>query len=64
MHVYERDNVKYTSPIDEFSTDDIPEESLGKNREKKIDLKVIMIVLFIIFFFFPKVKARTSWICS
>jgi len=30
MHVYERDNIKYTSPIDEFSTDDIPEESLGK----------------------------------
>jgi len=39
MHVYERDNVKYTSPIDEFSTDDIPEETLGKNR-KKIYFKV------------------------
>lgn len=54
MHVYERDNVKYTSPIDEFSTDDIPEESLGKNREKKIDLKVKMIVLLIMFFFLFK----------
>lgn len=39
MHVYERDNVKYTSPIDEFSTDDIPEESLGK-KEDNLFLKV------------------------
>lgn len=30
LHIYEKDNVKYDKAIDEFSTDDIAEEQLGK----------------------------------